>query len=296
MSWARIESDIYWPLFVAAFLAAACWESFRPKRELSAAVEKRWSRNGAIALVSMALSLLYHISPVILAFNLSGGKFGLLNKTLLSFPIRCALAFVLLDMARYWVHRAHHSFTFLWRLHQVHHSDPDFDVSTGVRSHPFESLVVQGSYLAAVALLGPPPLAVLLFDLTLSVQVWLSHSNASLPQWIERILRPIFITPDLHRIHHSVEVSEQCSNLGELFPWWDRLFGTYLAEPAAGQDAMEIGLKGCQDEGALSLAFMLLQPFRPDPQQLPGPLSDLGSSAPAGAILGFIEPRIDVDQ
>ena len=137
MSWARIESDSYWILLVVAFLAAACWESFRPKRELSSTVEKRWSRNGAIAVGSiLLLALFYRVTPVVLAFNLSARGLGLLNKTGLWYPLRCALAFILLDLARYGVHRAFHSFTFLWRLHQVHHSDPDFDVSTGVRSRP----------------------------------------------------------------------------------------------------------------------------------------------------------------
>jgi len=176
------------------------------------------------------------------------------------------LAVLLLDLVKYAIHRTYHSVPFLWRVHQVHHSDPDFDVSTAVRAHPIEMIFTQGGYLAAVAILAPPVLAVLVAELASCFQSFFNHANASLPGWVEKPLRFLLITPDMHRIHHSEEVEEQYMNLGDIFPWWDHLFRTYLAAPAAGQDGMIPGLKGFQNEGSLGLAFMLRQPFLPEPR------------------------------
>jgi sterol desaturase/sphingolipid hydroxylase (fatty acid hydroxylase superfamily) len=156
---------------------------------------------------------------------------------------------------------------FLWRVHHVHHSDPDFDLSTGARAHPIEVALTQGANLAAVAILAAPVAAVLAAELFSCAQSFFSHANASLPAWVEEPLRWVFVTPDMHRIHHSEEVGEQGKNLGDIFPWWDRLFRTYQQTPDAGQDRMVVGLKGFQNEGSLNLSFMLLHPFRLQPQE-----------------------------
>jgi sterol desaturase/sphingolipid hydroxylase (fatty acid hydroxylase superfamily) len=171
------------------------------------------------------------------------------------------LALLLLDFVKYATHWTYHSVPFLWRVHQVHHSDPDFDVSTGTRVHPIEVVLTQGVYLGVIAIFAPPVLGVLIAELAGAFQSFFGHANASLPGWMEKPLRVLFVTPDMHRIHHSEEVVEQFRNLGEIFPWWDRLFRTYLAAPAAGQDAMVVGLKGYQNNGSLGVAFMLKQPF-----------------------------------
>ncbi len=149
----------------------------------------------------------------------------------------------------------------LWRVHQVHHSDPDLDASTGARFHPIEMIATQGAYLAAIALCAPPVGAVVLMELLFVFQSFLSHANASLPRPLESLLRPLWITPDVHRIHHSDQALEQRRNFGDLFPWWDRLFRTYLASPASGIANLRPGLEGFQNDRSLGLGFMLKLPF-----------------------------------
>ena len=263
MPWIRIESIAYWSLFVTSFLAMAVWESVQPWRNLGSPAERRWSKHGIVLVVCTLLSVgIYRISPVVMAATVAGSRFGLLNKTWLPLAARWILAILLLDLVRYLVHRVHHAIALLWRLHQVHHSDPEFDVSTGVRVHPIESILNQGAYLTAVAILAPPLSAVLMAELGSVFQSFFSHANVSLPRWADRPLRMVFVTPNMHRIHHSEEISDQNRNLGDIFPWWDQMFGTYLDVPAAGEEGMVTGLKGCQDEGSLALSFMLAQPFR----------------------------------
>jgi sterol desaturase/sphingolipid hydroxylase (fatty acid hydroxylase superfamily) len=263
MPWAQIESRVYWAVFVVVFLAVAAWETFRPKLTLSTTVVPRWSRHGLLLIVSTVASvILYRTGPVIMAVNAAGSRFGVLNKQWSPFLVRCLLGILALDLVRYGVHRAYHSVSFLWRLHQVHHSDPDFDLSTGTRAHPLEVVITQGANLAAVAALAPPVIAVFIVELAFCAASFFGHANASMPGGLEKRLRWIFVTPDMHRIHHSEEIHEQCKNLGDIFPWWDHIFRTYLAEPAAGQQRMVVGMKGFQDKRSLGLAFMLLQPFQ----------------------------------
>ena len=267
MHWVRIEGAVYWTVFVAAFLGLALWESFQPKRKAEK-TERRWSKHGLLLVICTILSVgLWRVSPVVLAANVSGSRFGVLNQPWTPFAVRCVLAVLVLDLVRYTTHRISHSVGLLWRVHQVHHSDPEFDVSTGARVHPIEVIWTQGAYLAAVAILAPPVAAVLVAEVTAGFQSFFSHANTSLPRWLERPLRMVFVTPDMHRIHHSVEVPEQFKNLGDIFPWWDRLFGTYLAIPQAGDDGLVTGLKGCQNDRSLGLGFMLAQPFRSEPEQ-----------------------------
>jgi len=265
--WIRIESAAYWSVFVAAFLACAVWESFRPKRNFSG-TERRWGKHGILLIICTVASVaLYRISPVVMALNVTGSRFGLLNRTWLPFAARCVIAILALDLVRYSTHRLSHSVGALWRFHQVHHSDPDFDISTALRVHPVEVVLTQGAYLLAVAVLAPPMVAVLIAELGSILQSFFSHANASLPRWVEKPLRAVFVTPDMHRIHHSEEVVEQYKNLSDIFPWWDHLFGTYVEKPAAGDDKIVTGLKGFQNERSLGIGFMLAQPFRKDSEQ-----------------------------
>jgi sterol desaturase/sphingolipid hydroxylase (fatty acid hydroxylase superfamily) len=260
--WGRIESYAYWFVFAAAFLGVAVWESFRPRRQLSTALERRWGRHGIVLIVCTVISVgLYRVSPVMVALLFAGNRFGLLNKPWLPLVARCILAVLLLDFVKYATHWAYHAVPWLWRVHRVHHSDPDFDVSTGTRVHPIEVVLTQGAYFAVIAVFAPPVAGVLVAELLSAFQSFFGHANASLPGWVEKPLLVLFVTPDMHRIHHSEEVEEQYRNLGEIFPWWDRLFRTYLAAPAAGQEGMVVGLKGYQDDGSLGVAFMLTQPF-----------------------------------
>ena len=262
-----MESSAYWVVFVATFLGFAVWESFRPKHD-PGPTERRWYKHGILLVICTVILVgVYRISPVVLAANVTGSRFGLLNKPWIPFAVRCILAVLALDLVKYAIHRLSHAVPLLWRFHQVHHSDPQFDVSTGLRVHPIEVTVWQGAYLLAVAVIAPPVVAVLIVELLSVFQSFFSHANASLPHWADKALRMVFVTPDMHRIHHSDEMTDQFSNLSDIFPWWDRLFGTYSEMPVSGADRIVTGLKGFQNDRSLDIAFMLAQPFRSEPEQ-----------------------------
>jgi sterol desaturase/sphingolipid hydroxylase (fatty acid hydroxylase superfamily) len=262
VTWIRAESGAYWVVATLAFLGAAMWESVRARRALSVPVERRWRNHGVLYLATILTSMaVYRTSPILVAEAAKASPYGLLNRAPIPVLVRWVIALLLLDLLRYAVHRASHSVGFLWRLHRVHHSDPDVDVSTGFRNHPLELLVLQGIYLGAVAMLAAPVGAVLAAELAGVFQTFLSHANAHLPKWLDEAVRLVWITPDMHRIHHSQELEEEQSNFGEVFPWWDRLFGTYCAEPAAGQEGLITGLKGLRSARSLDVGFMLTQPF-----------------------------------
>jgi len=159
-------------------------------------------------------------------------------------------------------HVAFHAVPVLWRLHRMHHADLEFDVTTGVRFHPVEIVLSMLIKFGAVAMIGAPALAVLIFEVLLNATSMFSHSNVRLPERIDRGLRWIVVTPDMHRVHHSTEQRETDSNFGFNLPWWDRLFGTYRAQPEAGHETMKLGLSVFRDRGDLRLDRMLLQPFR----------------------------------
>ncbi len=263
MPWGRIESDSYWLLFVVCFIAVASWESFRPRLKAVAPVARRWGRHGIVLIVTQIVVVgVCRVSPVVMALAVMHSRYGLLNKTWLPYPIRFISAVLVLDLVKYGLHRIHHAVALLWRVHYVHHSDPDFDVSTGGRAHPIEVTFLQGANLAAVALLAAPPAAVLTAELLSAAQTFFTHANASLPGWLEKPVRRVFVTPDMHRIHHSQEIDEQWTNYGDIFTLWDRLFRTYRDQPATGQENMVVGIKGAQNEGAIGLGFILFAPFR----------------------------------
>jgi len=255
-------SAVYWSLFVVAFLAVAIWESVRPKRELSWPAGRRWGRHGLLLAIAGVIStVVFRVSPIAMATAVSGSRFGILSRPWLPFLVRCAATIILLDLLHYATHRAFHSFAVLWHVHEVHHSDPDFDVSTSGRFHPIEVVLVQGATLGAVALLAPPPVAVFASSLLAMALNFFSHANAALPKRLDALVRAVLVTPDMHRIHHSEEIAEQSRNFGQTFPWWDRLFGTYLADPAAGEK-MTTGITGIRGVSSLGLGFMLAEPFR----------------------------------
>ncbi len=259
----NFESTAYWALFAGVVVAVSFWEMLRPWRKVSNQLGRRWANHALLLVTSSAiLMLVYRGSSVATAWSFENSGWGLLNRGWAPWWVRCTLAFFLLDLIKYGLHRVLHSIPVLWRVHQVHHSDTDIDLSTGLRSHPLERFVGLVVYLAAIALLAPPAWAVLANELVSLTQSFFQHANASLPVWLERPLRAVWITPEMHRIHHSDEIPEQNANLGDIFPWWDRLFGTYVHAPAAGHDAMVIGLKECQNAESAGLIFMLMQPFR----------------------------------
>ncbi len=176
---------------------------------------------------------------------------------------------VLLDLAIYFQHALFHAIPGLWRLHRMHHADLDIDVSTGLRFHPIEILLSMVIKLAAVIALGAPAIAVLIFEVLLNATSMFNHSNVRIPEAFDGILRWFVVTPDMHRVHHSIVARETNSNFGFNLPWWDRLFGTYRAQPAAGHEAMTIGIEQFRDARELRLDRMLLQPLRGDAGRYP---------------------------
>ena len=265
-AWPQLESRLYWILLVFSFLAVGVWESRRPKLALNITAERRWSRHGILMLLHSATWIvIYRAGPVLVALRFAGSRFGVFNRPAMPYALRFVLAILVLDFVRYAAHWTEHHVPLLWRVHQVHHSDPDFDVSTAFRAHPLDIVYVQGLFLGAVALLAPPVAAVLTVELLTCVESCFVHANVIMPRRLEKFLRALVITPDLHRTHHSIDAREQCRNLGEIFPWWDRLLGTYLAHPAAGEDRIVVGLEGVEKARGVDFSFMLSEPFLPQP-------------------------------
>jgi sterol desaturase/sphingolipid hydroxylase (fatty acid hydroxylase superfamily) len=256
------EISIAWWLFVAAFVLVALAETFRPRRALAKPNARRWAGNGLLALTHVGVYAIYPLSATMVAILVAKSPYGLLNGPRIPFAPRFVVAVILLDLLRYGLHNLFHRIPLLWRIHQVHHSDPDFDLTTGVRTHPGEIFLIQGAELAAVALIAPPPLAVLVVGFATAMQNLFSHANLSLPQWMEAPIRYFLITPDVHRIHHSDRYEEQNTNFGFLFPWWDRLFRTYRPAPALEHDQMGIGLQGFEDDRSINPLHLLAMPFR----------------------------------
>ncbi|MBZ0251693.1 MAG: sterol desaturase family protein, partial [Burkholderiales bacterium] len=216
-------------------------------------------------LDALVVRLAFPVAAVGFAALAAERGWGLLNTVALPPWLAIALAVVALDLAIYFQHVMFHAVPLLWRLHRVHHADPDFDVTTGARFHPAEIVLSMGIKLAAIALLGAPAVAVLAFEVILNACAMFNHGNVTLPAGLDRALRRLVVTPDMHRIHHSMEAAEANSNYGFNLAWWDRIFGTYRAEASLPQERMRIGVAGITgDERAVSLPGLLAIPFVDD--------------------------------
>lgn len=248
--------------FAGIFAAMAVLEALAPRRRRTLSRWARWPGNlGIVVLNTLALRLVFPVAAVGLAALAQERGWGLLNSVALPDWVKFVAAFLLLDLAIYLQHVMFHAVPALWRLHRMHHADLDFDVTTGARFHPLEILLSMGLKLAVVAALGAPAVAVLAFEVVLNATSMFNHANLGLPLSIDRALRWILVTPDMHRVHHSVVVNETNSNFGFNLPWWDRLLGTYRPQPAAGHEGMTIGLDVFRDPGQLRLDRMLIQPL-----------------------------------
>jgi sterol desaturase/sphingolipid hydroxylase (fatty acid hydroxylase superfamily) len=223
----------------------------------------RWPSNLAVvALDTVLVRLLYPIGAVALAMLAEAKGIGLLNAYAVPAWIAIPLAVIVLDFAIYLQHVLFHAVPVLWRLHRMHHADLEFDVTTGARFHPIEILMSMALKLAIVAALGAPAAAVLIFEVLLNATAMFNHSNVRIPAALDSALRWLLVTPDMHRIHHSVVVGETNSNFGFNLTWWDRMLGTYREQPAAGHEAMTIGIEQFRDPAEQRLDRMLTQPFR----------------------------------
>ncbi len=259
------EPLIRFGFFLGVFILVAVWEALAPRRARQLSRRARWPANlGIVALNTALVRLLLPTTAV--AFALAGEQrgWGLLNIVDLPRWMATVLAVLALDLAIYLQHVLFHAVPVLWRLHRMHHADLDIDVMTGARFHPIEIAASMILKLAAIAALGAPVEAVLAFEILLNATAMFNHANLGLPTRLDRWLRWIVVTPDMHRVHHSIVPRETNSNFGFNAPWWDRLFGTYRAQPAAGHEAMTIGIEQFRAPGEQRLDRMLTQPFRDD--------------------------------
>jgi len=263
-----VEATVRLIVAAAMFAGMAGWEVLAPRRRLSTGRAPRWPNNlGIVVVDALLVRLILPAAAVGAALYAAGHGIGLFHWLNLRLSVAALLGFLALDLIIYAQHVVFHHVPWLWRLHRMHHADLDIDVTTGLRFHPFEILISLAIKIAAVMALGIPPVAVFVFEMVLNATSLFNHSNVSLLPGVERRLRFIVVTPDMHRVHHSIVRAETDSNFGFNLPWWDRLFGTHRREPAAGHEGMTIGLPIFRDAGELRLDRLLTQPFRSDSGQ-----------------------------
>ena len=257
------EATIRLSFFLGIFALMAIWETIAPRRARTFSRLMRWPSNlGIVALNTLLIRVLFPVAAVGLAGVGQQKSWGLLNNFELPNWLAVLLAVALLDLIIYLQHVMFHAVPVLWRLHRMHHTDLDLDVTSGARFHPIEIVLSMAIKMVAVIALGPPVVAVVVFEVLLNGTAMFNHSNVLIPASVDRVLRLIFVTPDMHRVHHSIIPKETNSNFGFNLPWWDRLFGTYLAQPVEGHTGMTIGIGDFRSSRDLRLDLMLLQPFK----------------------------------
>ncbi len=257
------EVPIRLGFFFGIFAVMAAWEVVAPKRALTVSKAVRWGNNlGLVFLNSLILRLLFPAAAVGMAASAAEQGWGLLNYYPLPGVVAIVVSVIAMDFVIYLQHVMVHAVPALWRLHRVHHADLDYDVTTGARFHTLEIILSMLIKFATIVVLGPPVVAVVIFEVILNATAMFNHGNVSLPRGLDRVLRWFVVTPDMHRVHHSVEDDEANSNFGFNLPWWDRLFGTYRDQPRAGHQGMTIGIHKYRSTEQVSwLPGMLALPF-----------------------------------
>ncbi len=250
--------------FFGILIIMAIWEYLAPRRVLTVSKTVRWVNNiGLVFLNSFIIRLIFPIMAVGIASFAQQNGWGIFNYYNVPFWGAAVVSIIAMDFIIYLQHVMVHAIPTLWRLHRVHHADLDFDVTTGARFHPLEIIISMLIKFATIIVLGAPVIAVVLFEIILNVTAMFNHSNVKLPLALDRLLRLVLVTPDMHRVHHSVEDHEANSNFGFSLPWWDRLFGTYRDQPDAGHENMTIGIHKIRDVKQVSwLPGMLMIPFK----------------------------------
>jgi sterol desaturase/sphingolipid hydroxylase (fatty acid hydroxylase superfamily) len=265
-------------------LASLEWAS--PRRRAGETLRTRWFGNiGIYILNSVLLRLLFPMVGVTWAIFVQERGWGLMSAMAPPAWLAYAVTVLALDLTSFGHHYLSHRFMLFWRLHRTHHTDLEFDMTTGLRFHPLEAILTTAMSLAVIGLIGAPPAAVLVHQFLFVTIAFFEHANLRLPRLLDRGLRLVVVTPDLHRVHHSRNSRESRANLGTIFPWWDRLFGTYIEEPAAGHDEMVFGTNGFLDRKHLTLQWMLATPFLPQRRsreliERPAPSPSEGFSRP----------------
>lgn len=265
--WLQYEPALRVAVLLGMLGLMAGWEVLAPRRALSRPRRGRWFANLGLIMISVALlRLALPAATVGVAILAQERGWGLLPLLTLPAWLIFALSLLLLDLALYTQHVVTHQVPLLWRMHRVHHTDLDFDVTTGIRFHPAEILLSQLYKMAVVAALGLHPVAVLAFELLLTGSVLFNHSNIRLPAAADRAIRRLWVTPDMHRVHHSALRTETDSNYGSCLSLWDRIFGTYNAQPQAGHEAVQLGLETFRapaDQGLWPLLWLPLRRTQP---------------------------------
>jgi sterol desaturase/sphingolipid hydroxylase (fatty acid hydroxylase superfamily) len=254
------EAGIRFVSFCVVLAAMAAWQYVLPRKRSVDFIFRRWMNNlGLAAAGTLILRIVLPVLPVSLAAIAGEKGWGIFHHLPLPASIQWIAAVVILDLIIYLQHFMFHKTPVLWRLHQVHHTDLDIDVTTGIRFHPVEIFISMVIKIGAVAAFGFPAGAVLLFEVLLNATSLFNHANIRLPLPADRVIRSFIVTPDMHRVHHSVVIKEFNSNFGFNLSWWDRIFKTYRAQPSVGHDKMAIGLAGFRQP--VSFLRLLMLPF-----------------------------------
>lgn len=258
------EPVIRMSFFFGILAVMAIWEILAPRRALTVSKSLRWGSNlGIVVLNTLILRLLFPAAAVGLALFVREQGWGIFNYVEASYWLAVVVSFIAMDFVIYLQHVMVHAVPLFWRLHRMHHADLDFDLTTGARFHPLEIILSMLIKFATIIVLGPPIVAVIIFEVVLNATAMFNHGNVRLPLGLDRVLRLFVVTPDMHRVHHSVEDDEANSNFGFNLPWWDRLFGTYRDQPRAGHEGMTIGIHKFREPKQVSwLHGMLLLPFK----------------------------------
>ena len=260
----QYEKEIRMGFFFGMLALVGVWELVAPRRALTVSKTVRWLNNlGLVFFNSFIIRFVFPIAAVGVAAMAQQNGWGLLNTIEMPVWLAAILAIVIMDLVIYIQHVMVHAIPVLWRLHRVHHADPDYDVTTGSRFHTLEIILSMGIKLCTIVLLGPPVFAVIIFEIILNATAMFNHGNIRLNSSVDKVLRLFLVTPDMHRVHHSVEDDETNSNFGFSLPWWDRMFGTYRDQPRAGHEGMTIGIHKFKDVKQVSwITGMLTLPFK----------------------------------
>jgi len=259
-----IDNEVFIRLgfFFGIFFSMAIWEMIAPRRSLSQPKRIRWFNNiGITVFNSVLVRLVFPAAAVGAAVLSEQQRWGLFNILIVPKLIAGVVAVIILDLTIYTQHVIFHKVPLLWRLHRMHHTDLDVDVTTGARFHPVEILLSMGIKIGMVFIIGVYAWSVVVFEVLLNGTSMFNHSNVFMNEKIDRFLRMVVVTPDMHRVHHSVIIKETDSNFGFNLSWWDRLFGTYRAQPASGHEAMVLGLSNYRNPKWLTLRWMMAIPF-----------------------------------
>ena len=258
------EKPLRSSIFFGMLIIMGIWEAITPRKDRVLTRLLRWSNNLVLLVLNIAIArFIFPLAAVGVAAYVAESGWGLMNYYDVPFSLAIVLSVIALDFVIYLQHVLVHAVPVLWRLHRVHHADPDIDVTTGLRFHPIEIILSLLIKFAAIVVLGAPVIAVVIFEILLNAGAMFNHANVRLPLALDRLLRWVIVTPDMHRIHHSVEDDEANSNFGFNLTWWDRLFGTYIVEPRKGHENMTIGIHHYNDPKQVSwLHGILILPFR----------------------------------